>query len=83
MTDHQKIEAFGFSGDNRLWNAVHAALDESIEQEVSTMCAVTTVGESRTHAAGRAEALRQFRDLLHLLRSDALSALAPSVDDPV
>lgn len=66
------IEGFGFQGGNRTWDAVMAVLDEAIEDELATVVSRETLGEERIHAAGRAEALRDFKTSLHQLRDFAL-----------
>lgn len=66
------IEGFGFSGGNRTWDAIHAVLDEAIEDEIATTVSRETLGEERIHAAGRAEALRDFKMSLLQLRDAAI-----------
>lgn len=66
------IEGFGFQGGSRTWDAVMAVLDEAIDNELATVVSRETLGEERIHAAGRAEALRDFKTTLLQLRETAL-----------
>ena len=66
------IEAFGFEGTNKLWDALLAHTQECIQDEVETAISRETTGEDRIHAAGRAESLNDFLVSLHHLRDQAL-----------
>jgi hypothetical protein len=65
------VEAFGFSGENHLWNGIILVLNDAVKDEVETAISRETNGEERTHAAGRAEALNDFLLLLNQLREKA------------
>ena len=67
-----QLEAFAFEGQNKLWDALMAHLDECINDEVETAISREVRGEDRTHAAGRAEAMTDFLISLHHLRDEAL-----------
>jgi hypothetical protein len=49
---------------NEVFDAVLAYLNGSIEAEVDRAISYSIEGEKRVHACGRAEALKDFRDLL-------------------
>mgnify|MGYP003348461278 FL=1 len=66
------FEAFGFEGQNALWDALMAHTRDCIQDEVETAISRETTGEDRIHAAGRAEALNDFLVSLHHLRDEAL-----------
>jgi hypothetical protein len=65
------VEAFGFSGENNLWNGIILVLNDAVKDEVETAISRETNGEDRIHAAGRAEALNDFLLLLNQLREKA------------
>lgn len=71
MIKPDQIDAFGFEGDNPLWNALLAHAGECVQDEVETAISRETTGELRIHAAGRAEALNDFVLSLHQLREEA------------
>lgn len=66
------LEAFGFEGQNKLWDALMAHCQECIQDEVETAISRETLGEHRVHASGRAEAMNDFLISLHQLREEAL-----------
>lgn len=49
---------------NEVFDAVLAYLNGSIDAEVDRAISYSIEGEKRVHACGRAEALKDFRDLL-------------------
>ena len=49
---------------NEVFDAVLAYMDSAIAAEVDRAISYSIEGEKRVHACGRAEALRDFRDLL-------------------
>jgi hypothetical protein len=49
---------------NEVFDAVLAYIDAAIAAEVDRAISYSIEGEKRVHACGRAEALRDFRDLL-------------------
>ena len=68
LDDHKKILSFE---SNEVFDAVLAFLDASIEAEVDRAIAYNTEGEKRVHACGRAEALKDFKDLLIVQNQEA------------
>lgn len=61
IEEHKRILSFD---KNEVFDAVLAYLDASIEAEVDRAISYTTEGEKRIHACGRAESLKDFKDLL-------------------
>jgi hypothetical protein len=61
IEDHKRVLSFE---TNEVFDAVVAYLDASIEAEVDRAIAYSTEGEKRIHACGRAESLKDFKDLL-------------------
>lgn len=61
IEDHKRILSFE---ENEVFDAVLAYLDASIEAEVDRAISYTTEGEKRIHACGRAESLKDFKDLI-------------------
>lgn len=57
---------------NEVFDAVIAYLDASISAEVDRAISYSIEGEKRVHACGRAEAIKDFRDLLLSEQADAL-----------
>lgn len=80
MIKPELIEGLGFQGVNSTWNAVHVVLDEAFTVEMETAISRETSGEDRIHAAGRAEALNDFKLLLMQLRQESLRAQGVMVD---
>jgi len=73
MIKPDQLEAFGFTGANPLWDALLAHLDECMQDDIASAISRETLGENRTHAAGRAEAMNDFLVSLHQLREEAVS----------
>lgn len=61
IADHKRVLSFE---TNEVFDAVVAYLNASIEAEVDRAIAYSTEGEKRIHACGRAEALKDFKDLI-------------------
>lgn len=61
IQDHKRVLSFE---TNEVFDAVLAYLNASIEAEVDRAIAYSTEGEKRVHACGRAESLKDFKDLL-------------------
>jgi hypothetical protein len=61
IADHKRVLSFE---TNEVFDAVVAYLDASINAEVDRAIAYSTEGEKRIHACGRAEALKDFKDLI-------------------
>jgi predicted ester cyclase len=57
---------------NEVFDAVLAYMDSAIAAEVDRAISYSIEGEKRVHACGRAEALRDFRDLLLAEHEEAL-----------
>lgn len=57
---------------NEVFDAILAYLDASIGAEVDRAISYSIEGEKRVHACGRAEAIKDFRDLLLSEQSEAL-----------
>ena len=68
LDDHKKILSFE---NNEVFDAALAFLDASIEAEVDRAISYSTEGEKRIHACGRAEALKDFKDLLIIQNQEA------------
>lgn len=61
IDDHKRVLSFD---KNEVFDAVMAYLDASVEAEVDRAISYATEGEKRIHACGRAESLKDFKDLL-------------------
>ena len=61
LKDHKTTLSFD---TNEVFDAVLAYLNGSIDAEVDRAISYSIEGEKRVHACGRAEALKDFRDLL-------------------
>lgn len=61
LKDHKTALSFE---NNEVFEAVLAYLSGSIEAEVDRAISYSIDGEKRIHACGRAEALKDFKDLL-------------------
>ena len=61
IEEHKRILSFE---QNEVFDAVLAFLDASVEAEVDRAISYNTEGEKRIHACGRAESLKDFKDLL-------------------
>lgn len=57
---------------NEVFDAVLAYLDASIAAEVDRAISYGIEGEKRVHACGRAEAIKDFKDLLLSEQAEAL-----------
>lgn len=68
ITDHKRVLSFE---TNEVFDAVLAYLNASIEAEVDRAIAYSTEGEKRIHACGRAEALKDFKDLLLIQQQES------------
>jgi hypothetical protein len=61
IKDHKRVLSFE---TNEVFDAVFAYLDASIEAEVDRAISYSIEGEKRIHACGRADALKDFKELL-------------------
>jgi hypothetical protein len=61
IEDHKRVLSFE---TNEVFDAVLAYLTYSIEAEVDRAISYSTEGEKRVHACGRAESLKDFKDLI-------------------
>lgn len=61
IADHKRVLSFE---TNEVFDAVLAYLTASIDAEVDRAISYSTEGEKRVHACGRAESLKDFKDLL-------------------
>ena len=61
IEDHKRVLSFE---TNEVFDAVLAYLNYSIEAEVDRAISYSTEGEKRVHACGRAESLKDIKDLL-------------------
>jgi hypothetical protein len=68
LEDHKRVLTFE---TNEVWESVQAFLGASIDAEVDRAIAYSTEGEKRIHACGRAESLKDFRDMLLSLQQEA------------
>lgn len=68
IADHKRVLSFE---TNEVFDAVLAYLTASIDAEVDRAIAYSTEGEKRVHACGRAEALKDFKDLLLTQQQEA------------
>lgn len=67
---HKRVLSFE---TNEVFEAVMAYLSLSIEAEVDRAIAYSTEGEKRIHACGRAESLKDFKELLLVQQQEAQS----------
>ena len=65
----QKVLSFE---KNEVFDAILAYLDASISAEVDRAVSYSIEGEKRVHACGRAEAIKDFKDLLLSEQEEAL-----------
>ena len=70
-TDY-RLEVFAFTQQNDLWEHIQYLIDINIEAETNLAISTELSGEQRVHACGRAESLRQFKNLLNEERKKAL-----------
>lgn len=68
IDEHKRVLSFE---SNEVFDAVMAYLSLSIEAEVDRAISYATEGEKRIHACGRAEALKDFKDLLLIQQQEA------------
>ena len=66
------IHSFSFAGKNELWQSIHILLDASIESEMQSALSKENKGEDRAWHCGRAEALRDFKDVIMQTRNAVL-----------
>lgn len=57
---------------NEVFDAVLAYLEASITAEVDRAISYSTEGEKRVHACGRAEGIKDFKDLLLSEQAEAM-----------
>jgi hypothetical protein len=68
LKDHKAALSFE---SNEVFEAVLAFLDASVDAEVDRAISFSIEGEKRVHACGRAEALKDFKDLLLVQNQEA------------
>lgn len=68
LIDYKRSLAFE---TNEVFEAVIAYLDANIEGEVDRAISFNIEGEKRIHGCGRAESLRDFKDLLIAEQAEA------------
>lgn len=68
IDDHKRVLSFE---TNEVFDAVLAYLQASIDAEVDRAISYATEGEKRIHACGRAEALKDFKDLLLIQQQES------------
>ena len=68
VDEHKRVLTFE---SNEVFDAVIAFLDVSAEAEVDRAISYSIEGEKRVHACGRAESLKDFKDLLLTLQKEA------------
>jgi hypothetical protein len=68
LKDHKTALSFE---SNEVFEAVLAFLDASVDAEVDRAISYSIEGEKRVHACGRAEALKDFKDLLLVQQQEA------------
>jgi hypothetical protein len=68
LKDHKTALSFE---SNEVFEAVLAFLDASVDAEVDRAISFSIEGEKRVHACGRAEALKDFKDLLLVQQQEA------------
>lgn len=68
IDEHKRVLSFD---KNEVFDAVLAYLSLSVEAEVDRAISYATEGEKRIHACGRAEALKDFKDLLLIQQQEA------------
>lgn len=70
IEDHKRILSFE---TNEVFDAVLAFLTVSIDAEVDRAISYSTEGEKRIHGCGRAESLKDFKELLLIQQQEARS----------
>jgi hypothetical protein len=68
IEEHKRVLTFE---TNEVFDAVIAFLETSVEAEVDRAISYSIEGEKRIHACGRAESLKDFKDLLLTLQKEA------------
>ena len=68
IEEHKRVLTFE---TNEVFDAVIAFLETSAEAEVDRAISYSIDGEKRIHACGRAESLKDFKDLLLTLQKEA------------
>jgi hypothetical protein len=68
LIEHKRALSFE---KNEIFDSVLAFLDASIEAEVDRAISYSTEGEKRIHACGRAESLKDFKDLIQAQQDEA------------
>ena len=68
IDEHKRVLSFD---QNEVFDAVMAYLSLSVDAEVDRAISYATEGEKRIHACGRAEALKDFKDLLLIQQQEA------------
>ena len=68
IDEHKRVLSFD---QNEVFDAVLAYLSLSVDAEVDRAISYATEGEKRIHACGRAEALKDFKDLLLIQQQEA------------
>lgn len=68
IDEHKRVLSFE---NNEVFDAVMAYLSLSVDAEVDRAISYATEGEKRIHACGRAEALKDFKDLLLIQQQEA------------
>lgn len=68
IDEHKRVLSFD---KNEVFDAVLAYLNLSVDAEVDRAISYATEGEKRIHACGRAEALKDFKDLLLIQQQEA------------
>jgi hypothetical protein len=68
IDEHKRVLSFD---QNEIFDAVLAYLNLSVDAEVDRAISYATEGEKRIHACGRAEALKDFKDLLLIQQQEA------------
>jgi hypothetical protein len=68
IEEHKRVLTFE---TNEVFDAVIAFLETSAEAEVDRAISYSIEGEKRIHACGRAESLKDFKDLLLTLQKEA------------
>lgn len=70
LDDHKRVLSFD---KNEVFDAVLAFLEASAEAEVDRAVSFSINEDKRAHACGRAESLKDFKDLLLSMQAEARS----------
>jgi hypothetical protein len=68
IEEHKRVLSFE---TNEVFDAVLAFLTASVDAEVDRAISYATEGEKRIHACGRAEALKDFKELILVQQQEA------------